>query len=310
VMQCGVWCVGVWAVTATDTQSRKLHTNSLSGSLNALQVAKCLSKKFASFNRDLMKVLTTPSCLLVIVLFIQRFVRSSRGYYCCGPDVIAALSLDAKAAQKSPPSEITKVSKFVQKREHNHHQLCDRLNGRRSVQFLSSQQTDDRHRRKVSLSPSPRHVRSSRCGGVRLIRAWPCVVMRCSDARSLSLSKAADCIVVGRHTLTRALSLSCADNTQTQDSKSSSLRAQQTQIKQPCSTASRQENSQTLQGTPPCSLRVDQVQSASHLPACPASLCVAFQAFPLSAFPPTTQILALRPLCTHRAGRQRSSLVR
>jgi hypothetical protein len=29
VMHCGVWCVGVWAVTATDTQSRKLHTNSL-----------------------------------------------------------------------------------------------------------------------------------------------------------------------------------------------------------------------------------------------------------------------------------------
>jgi hypothetical protein len=51
VMHCGVWCVGVWAVTATDTQSRKLpweisistQANSLSGSLNV----KCLSKKFA-----------------------------------------------------------------------------------------------------------------------------------------------------------------------------------------------------------------------------------------------------------------------
>jgi hypothetical protein len=104
VMQCGVWCVGVWAVTATDTQSRKLHTNSLSigitrRSLNVCKV-ECVSLKKIRLLRDLMKVLTTPSCLLVIVLFIQRFVRSSRGYYCCGPDVLAALSLDAKAAQK------------------------------------------------------------------------------------------------------------------------------------------------------------------------------------------------------------------
>ena len=244
-------------------------------------------------------------------------MRSSRGYYCCGPKVIVALSLDAKAAQKSPKrsseSEITKVSKFVQKREHKSSSaLCDRLNGRRSVQFLSSHlSSTDRRPTQTQGEPLPQ---PATCAQQQewWSEAHTCVAM-CNDALlrcARSLSKAGDCIVVGRHTLTRALSLSCADNTQTQDSKSSSLRAQQTQIKQPCSTASRQENSQTLQGAPPCSLRVDQVQSASHLPACPASLCVAFQAFPLSAFPPSTQILALRPLCTHRAGRQRSSLVR
>ena len=73
-----------------------------------------------------------------------------------------------------------------------------------SSHHISAEQTDDRHRHKVSLSPSPRRVRSSRCGGVRLIRAWPCVVMRCSDARPLSQRQQIALLLAATHSHTHS----------------------------------------------------------------------------------------------------------